>query len=322
MSERSDQPELNQRTAPGKSGKKNFRRVLTRILVIAAFALIFLTGICVLLYPSMSEYINAKNQSRVIDTYENNVKDLTPADYSAWWKAAQAYNARLASSGQSLQDAFSTQKQDTSADRSGEYWNLLNVNGDGVMGFITIDKVGIKLPIYHGTGEDALAQGVGHVEGTSLPVGGEATHAVLSAHTGLPSAELFTNVDQLREGDTFQLHILDQVLTYKIDQILTVLPDEVDSLRLVPGEDYVTLVTCTPYGINDHRLLIRGARIPTPETEKTAAVTEQQQTTVKMNGFQRFIHKVFVAFTNIFEAIVTFFVKASERVMDLFGVAY
>jgi len=326
MSEHIDKPELNdsaQAAPSGKSGRKTLRRVLTRILVITAFALIFLTGICVLLYPAMSNYINEKNHSRVIDSYEDNLKDLTPADYSACWAAARAYNERLASSGQEIRDAFSTQKKDTSGDHSGEYWNLLNVNGDGVMGFITIDKVNIKLPVYHGTGEEVLAEGVGHIEGTSLPVGGETTHAVLSAHTGLPSAELFTNVDQLKEGDTFQLHILDQVLTYQIDQILTVLPDEVNSLELVSGKDYVTLVTCTPYGINDHRLLIRGTRVETPAADAAEAAGAVQETaTVEMNWFQRCIHQVFVAFANIFEAVITFFVKASERVMDLFGVAY
>jgi len=319
MSKRKASPdEAPQSAAPRKPHR--LRSVLTKILVIFAFALIFFTGLCVLLYPSMSEYINEKNHSRVIDSYEQSLGSLSKADYSAYWAAAHAYNERLAGSGQSVQDAFSAES-DSETKQSGEYWDLLNVGGDGTMGYITIDKVNIKLPIYHGTSEAVLASGVGHIEGSSLPVGGESTHAVLSAHTGLPSAELFTDVDQLAVGDTFQLHILDQVLTYQVDQILTVLPYEVDALQLVPGKDYVTLVTCTPYGVNDHRLLIRGERIETPAADAEQAVQEVQKaseaaqpTTVRS--------RIFLAFTNLFEKLVTWFVKAAEWGMDLFGIEY
>ena len=191
------------------------------------------------------------------------------------------------------------------------------------MGYVEIDKINVKLPIYHGTGEEVLSVGVGHLQGSSLPVGGAGTHAVLSAHTGMPSAKLFTDVDQLQLGDTFALKVLGNTLTYQVDQILTVLPNDVDALSIVPDQDYVTLVTCTPYGINTHRLLIRGSRIQNPAGEPTeTTISQNSQVQKRQTGLQKFGHKLLVGFSGVFEATITFFVRVSERIMDLFGVAY
>lgn len=299
----------------------SLRRVLTRAAVVAGFLAIFLAGITVLCYPWLSNYINQKNQSRAIDSYASAVANLSPEDYSASLEAAHAYNAKLAASGLTVHDAFTSGAQDQE-DRGGDYWNLLNVDGDSIIGYIKIKKIGLELPIYHGTDEAVLAMGVGHIQGSSLPVGGPDTHAVLSAHTGLPSAKLFTDIDQLAVGDTFTIRVLNETMTYQVDQILTVLPDEIDALSIIPGGDYVTLVTCTPYGINSHRLLVRGTRIATPAGE---AETEEQNTAgtgKKENGLQKLMQKIFVAFANVFELVVTWLVKTAERVMDLFGIEY
>ena len=153
-----------------------------------------------------------------------------------------------------------------------EYYDTLDINGDGMMGYITIEKIKVQLPVYHGTSDKVLNSAVGHVEGSSLPVGGKSTHAVLSAHRGLPSAKLFTNLDKLQIGDVFTIRILDRTITYQVDQILIVLPQETDNLNIVPGEDYCTLVTCTPYGINTHRMLVRGTRIENIEEDKVINV--------------------------------------------------
>ncbi|MEA4814428.1 MAG: class C sortase [Oscillospiraceae bacterium] len=279
-------------------------------------------GLNVLLYPKMSNYINEKNQTRAIDTYIDAVSTMDYQDYSAILQAAQEYNVRLAAGSTTVKDAFAAGQEDNDT-RTGTYWSLLNVDNDGAMGYVEIDKINVRLPIYHGTGDDVLSDGVGHLQGSSLPVGGAGTHAVLSAHTGMPSAELFTDIDQLQLGDTFAIKVLGDTLTYQVDQILTVLPSDVDALSIVPGQDYVTLVTCTPYGINTHRLLIRGTRIQNPvgETSETT-ISQNSETQKNQTGLQRFGHKLFVGFSGVFEATITLFVRVSERIMDLFGVAY
>jgi sortase A len=296
--------------------------MLTRILILAGFFAILFVGLCVLLYPSASNYINEKNQSRVINIYEDNLTALSPADFTSYLKEARDYNARLAGSGMSVRDAFGTGEDST--DKSGEYWKLLDLDGSGVMGYIVIGKIDVRLPVYHGIDEAVLQAGVGHIQGSSLPVGGENTHAVLSAHTGLPSAEYFTDIDQLEQGDIFELHVFGEALRYQVDQILTVLPDEVDSLSITEGGDYVTLVTCTPYGINSHRLLVRGARVETQseaEAEPSEA-DETPETVPEPNGFQKFGVKTVAVFATGFEKLVTWFVAAAEWGMDLFGVEY
>lgn len=217
--------------------------------------IIFFVGLSVLLYPALSDYWNSKTQSKAIMDYDAALAALKPEDYSALFEAADAYNTRLRESGVSL-NTPNTPAQD-------QYNSLLNINNTGIMGYITIDKIQVELPIYHGTSDTILNVAVGHLENTSLPVGGAGTHSVLSAHRGLPSAKLFTSLDKLEAGDTFTITILNRVLTYEVDRIYIVEPREIGALKVVPGADYCTLVTCTPYGINTHRLLVRGTRIET-----------------------------------------------------------
>lgn len=239
-----------------KKKKGNF----TTLLLI----LVLLAGLSLLLYPSLSDYWNSFHQTRAIATYAEKVANLNQDQYDEIWAAAESYNASLTDrvNAYLLSDA---QKE--------EYQQLLNVSGLGVMGYIEIPSIDCSLPIYHGTEESALQIAVGHLEWSSLPVGGESTHCVLSGHRGLPSAKLFTNLDKLQTGDIFMLRVLDNVLTYEVDQILIVEPQETDALRIEEGKDYCTLVTCTPYGINTNRLLVRGHRIDNIEEAKTVRVT-------------------------------------------------
>jgi sortase A len=209
-------------------------------------------GLSLLLYPSISDYWNSFHQTRVISKYVEAVADMDNAEYQSIMSQAVDYNKRLASRG------FSLRLTDKEKE---EYNKQLNITDDGVMGYIEIPVINCTLPIYHGTDDAAIEVGVGHIEGSSLPVGGESTHCVLSSHRGLPSAKLFTNLDKLVEGDTFMLRVLDETLTYEVDQILIVLPENVDALQIEEGKDYCTLVTCTPYGVNTHRMLVRGHRV-------------------------------------------------------------
>ena len=225
--------------------------------------LIFLVGLSVMLYPTVSDYINQKNQSRAVASYSEEVENLSDVDYQAYFDAADDYNRRLAET----PDAFYRPEEVSG------YTDILDVSGTGIMGYITIPKIGVELPVYHGTSDGVLQVAAGHLEGSSLPVGGAGTHAVISAHRGLPSAKLFTNLDELEVGDTFTITVLDRVLTYEVDQISIVLPTETDLLQPVEGKDYVTLMTCTPYGINTHRLLVRGKRIENAENQKHIRVT-------------------------------------------------
>ena len=225
--------------------------------------LIFLVGLSVMLYPTISDYVNQKNQSRAVASYSEEVENLSDVDYQAYFDAADDYNRRLAET----PDAFYRPEEVSG------YTDTLDVSGTGIMGYITISKIGVELPVYHGTSDGVLQVAAGHLEGSSLPVGGAGTHAVISAHRGLPSAKLFTNLDELEVGDTFTITVLDRVLTYEVDQISIVLPTETDLLQPVEGKDYVTLMTCTPYGINTHRLLVRGKRIENAENQKHIRVT-------------------------------------------------
>ena len=225
--------------------------------------LIFLVGLSVMLYPTVSDYVNQRHQSRALASYDETVNEMSDADYTAYFEAADAYNQRLAAT----PNSFFTPEQVSGYDET------LDVSGTGIMGSITIPRIGVELPVYHGTSDGVLQVAAGHLEGSSLPVGGAGTHAVISAHRGLPSAKLFTNLDELEAGDTFTITVLDRVLTYEVDQISIVLPTETDNLKVVDGKDYVTLMTCTPYGINSHRLLVRGRRIETPDKLKHIRVT-------------------------------------------------
>ena len=231
--------------------------------------LLLLAGVSLLLYPSLSDYWNSMHQTRAIASYAETVSQLDTAQYDEMWKAAQDYNRSLAQ----RETAFALTDEQKAA-----YESLLDVSGLGVMGYIEIPEIDCSLPIYHGTEESVLQVAVGHLEWSNLPVGGEGTHCVLSGHRGIPSAKLFTNLDKLAVGDTFLLRVLDEVLTYEVDQILIVEPEQVDALGIVPGEDYCTLVTCTPYGINTHRLLVRGHRVEnTPEAARMHVTADATQ---------------------------------------------
>lgn len=235
----------------------------------AFLVLLLLAGVSLLLYPSLSDYWNSMHQTRAIASYAETVSQLDTAQYDEMWKAAQDYNRSLAQ----RETAFALTDEQKAA-----YESLLDVSGLGAMGYIEIPEIDCSLPIYHGTEESVLQVAVGHLEWSSLPVGGEGTHCVLSGHRGLPSAKLFTNLDKLAVGDTFLLRVLDEVLTYEVDQILIVEPEQVDALGIVPGEDYCTLVTCTPYGINTHRLLVRGHRVEnTPEAARMHVTADATQ---------------------------------------------
>lgn len=226
------------------------------------FALVFLAGAGVFLYPTVSDMWNQYRNARLVSRYDEAVTDLSDNEYQKLWNEAKEYNAEHPVN--SIVDAF-WEKDDYVL--SQPYDQVLDPNGAGFMGSIEIPKINAKLAIYHGLSKTVLEKGVGHVEGTSLPVGGKSTHAVLAAHRGLPSAKLFTDLDQMKKGDIFILHILGKNLAYKVDQIRTVLPEETGELDIVEGEDHVTLVTCTPYGVNTHRLLVRGIRTKYVEGE-------------------------------------------------------
>lgn len=259
----------------GKKAGRNEKQPLKVRLTGMAFALLFLTGFAILIYPAVSNQWNTFRQSRLITSYQSAVTETEAEDLSGEWAAAAAYNEGIMELSEYL-DAFDTESVE---EEDSEYWNLLNLSGDGVMGYISIPKINIRLAIYHGTDEESLETGVGHLEGSSLPVGGEGTHVVLAGHRGLPSARLFTDLDQLEIGDCFYLYILDEVLAYEVDQILPMVDeDDYDTLLAalspVEGEDYVTLYTCTPYGVNTHRLLVRGHRIEyVEETVSNPAMT-------------------------------------------------
>ncbi len=225
---------------------------------------IFVIGLCLLLYPTFSDYWNSFHQSRAIASYAEAVANMDDQIYEQMLEDARSYNKDLTDSGI---------KWNMSEAEKAEYDSVLDVSGTGIMGYIEIDKIKCSLPIYHGTGDTILQIAIGHIQGTSLPIGGKGTHSVLSGHRGLPSARLFTDLDKMVVGDTFVIRVLDETMTYEVDQILIVEPDDLSSLSIDPDEDYVTLVTCTPYGINTHRLLVRGHRIKNLANSKNIRVT-------------------------------------------------
>lgn len=221
-------------------------------IIILIVVILFLAGLAVLLYPTVSDWWNSRQQSRKIADYVDEVAVLDDTRYNELWEAAKAYNASLLEQGEP--DTLTEEQR-------AQYNKMLDVAGNGVMGFINVPSIDCTLPVYHGTEDDILQEAIGHLDWTSLPTGGESTHCVLSGHSGLPSAKLFTNLEKMQEGDIFTLHVLDEVLTYEVDQILVVLPEDLNSVQIVEGQDYCTLLTCTPYGKNTHRLLVRGHRI-------------------------------------------------------------
>ena len=238
------------------------------------FFLLFLVGLSILLYPSVSSAWNRYRANKLITEYSSSVAaDTGQNQIDAMWQAAEEYNAQIEQ--ESVPDAFSI--RDGKTDK--KYESLLNLNGDGMIGSVEIPVIDVNVPIYHYTTEETLEKGAGHLFGSSLPVGGAGTHCIISAHRGLPSAKLFTDLNLVKEGDVFYLHVLGETLAYEVDQILTVLPDQTESLAITPGEDYVTLVTCTPYAVNTHRLLVRGHRTTIEKAQ------EIEKTEKKVSGF-------------------------------------
>ena len=225
--------------------------------------LVFLVGLSLLLYPTISEHWNRYHQSHAITAYSDIIAAMDDGESDALYEQAVAYNREIAAG----------MIEELSEERKQRYESLLDPGQDGIMAYVDIPSIQCELPIYHGTDEAELAVAVGHIEWSSLPVGGESTHCVISGHRGLPSAKLFTRLDELREGDIFMIHVLDETLTYEVDQIRIVLPEDVDSLMVTKGEDLCTLVTCTPYGINTHRLLVRGHRVENREEKAAVHVT-------------------------------------------------
>ena len=233
---------------------------ITGILLLVAL----LAGLSLLLYPFLADYWNSMHQSRAIATYMNAVTELDNNDYEGMLEEAQAYNDALPGN----PDRFLPSEEEHQ-----QYENLLSISEDGIIGYVEIPSIHVSLPFYHGTDEDILQVAAGHIEGSSLPVGGEGTHCVISGHRGLPSSRLFTDLDQLTERDIFILRVLDETLTYEVDQIHIVEPHEVELLEIEEGQDLCTLVTCTPYGINSHRLLVRGHRVENQESASSIRIT-------------------------------------------------
>ena len=232
----------------------------------------FLIGFGILVYPTVADQWNTYRQSRLISSYENTIEEMEPEDFTAEWEKARTFNGTLTQNS-IYGDVFGGEDQKL---EETEYWQVLNVGGDGVMGYLSIPKINIKLSIYHGTSDQVLQTGVGHLNGTKLPIGGESTHSVLAAHRGLPSARLFTDIDQLKKGDKFYIHVLDETLAYQVDQILDMVDkDDTETLekalQIEEGKDQVTLFTCTPYGVNSHRLLVRGTRVPYEGEEEVSS---------------------------------------------------
>ncbi len=237
------------------------KKHITTILLM----IMFLIGLGVMLYPAISDYWNSRVQSRVIANYESEIENMEDADYEGFFDEAEGYNAQI------RQISFPLMNDN----QVEGYEDILNVDGTGIIGYLKIEKLHVELPIYHGTSPAVLNMAVGHLQGSSLPIGGKSTHAVLSAHRGLPSAKLFSDLDQLEPGDTFTVTVLDRILTYQVDQIRIVLPSEVEDLYVAEGKDYCTLVTCTPYGINTHRLLVRGERVDRQQILGSVTVADE-----------------------------------------------
>ena len=229
------------------------KHLSTILLVVILFL-----GVAILLYPTLSDYYNSFHQSRAIASYIEQIEKLDKDDYTMAWARADGYNDEL----KRKPNRFKLSEEEYE-----EYEKLLNLTGSGIMGYIEVPKIGCSLPIYHGTDEAVLQIAIGHIEGTSLPTGEVGTHTVLSGHRGLPSAKLFTDLDKMELGDLFVIRVLDRIMTYEVDQVLIVLPEEMEALSMDPEQDYCTLVTCTPYGVNSHRLLVRGHRTENAELE-------------------------------------------------------
>ena len=246
-----------------------------KLLLIISIIFIIL-GVGIFLYPSISNYLAEKNHIDIIRNYDNLIVKINEEKINEEKEKARIYNENL--SGDPVHDPFVIGSGYALPEN---YKEVLNVSDDGVMGYVEIPKISVYLPIYHGTSDEVLEKGVGHIQNTSVPIGGNSTHSILTGHTGLPNAELFTRLDELEIGDIFYIHVLDDVLTYKVFETKVILPDKIDELRILNGKDYVTLVTCTPYGVNSHRLLVKAERVEYEEYSVTKSTTDEEGTDTK-----------------------------------------
>ena len=275
--------------------------------------LIFLAGLSLLLYPYIANEWNTYRQSKLMTTYEEEVESIneeTPIDYSSEFARANAYNESLVP--YILPDSFAIAAASEEPDE--EYMACLNLTGDGMMGYVQIPKIDVKIPIYHTVSTEVLEKAAGHLEGSSLPVGGADTHAVISAHRGLPSAALFTDLDKLKEGDHFLISVLDEVLCYEVDQVSVVEPSETEALKVEPGKDLATLLTCTPYGVNSHRLLVRGHRVEYVEEEVMKEDVPLIETSLHTNYLLWVV--VGLAITAVFIIVLSVVDKRRRRKMN------
>ncbi len=276
------------------------------------FGLLFLAGFGILAYPTISDQWNTYRQSLLISSYEDTIAQLEPEDFTREWEAAKKFNSTLEQNNL-YGDVFGASDDNI---ENTEYWKVLNIAGDGIMGYLSIPKINVRLAVYHGTSEEVLQTGIGHLGGTKLPIGGEGTHSVVAAHRGLPSARLFTDIDQLEGGDQFYIHILDEILAYQVDKILPMVDKDdagtlEEALRIEPGADQVTLFTCTPYGVNSHRLLVRGKRVPYSGEEEVAGITQSMLKAVR-NYYMLYL-LLGLSITLLIIAVMRLFFKRNKK---------
>lgn len=264
---------------------------------------VFLLGLSLLLYPTVSDWWNTFHQSRAVASYIEKVSTMEDDEYNNILNQAREYNSTVADKGVKFR---------LSDDELKKYESVLNITDSGIMGYIEIPKINCKLPIYHGIDDSVLQVAIGHIAGTSLPVGGESSHCVISGHRGLPSARLFTDIDKLNQGDTFAIHVLDETLYYEVDQIRIVKPEQTENIRITKGEDYCTLVTCTPYGVNSHRLLVRGHRL---QNQKDSSV----RVTADAIQYEPIIIVPFIALPILIVLIIIFIIRDRRRKRSILG---
>ena len=276
------------------------KKRLPMALLLGIFLGLFSLGLT--LYPLISNYVSEKNKSNILTEYTDTVDELEDDNIQDLLAAAQTYNHTLMPGALSTESAFSRAGQALAAEN---YYTLLNIGADGIMGYIEIPKIAIYLPIYHGTESDVLDRGVGHLIGSSLPIGGESTHTILTGHSGMAKEKMFSDLDQLQTGDVFYLHVLDQTLAYEVDQTKIVLPENTDYLGIEKDEDYCTLVTCTPFGVNTHRLLVRGHRVEyTESTEERMQETDNSAEPVTSTWLQQYIKGLMIAIAIMLAGII------------------
>lgn len=264
---------------------------------------VFLLGLSLLLYPTVSDWWNTFHQSRAVASYIEKVSTMEDDEYNNILNQAREYNSTVADKGIKFR---------LSDDELKKYESVLNITDSGIMGYVEIPKINCKLPIYHGIDDSILQVAIGHIAGTSLPVGGESSHCVISGHRGLPSARLFTDIDKLNQSDTFAIHVLDETLYYEVDQIRIVKPEQTENIRITKGEDYCTLVTCTPYGVNSHRLLVRGHRLQNQKDSSARVTADAIQ-------YEPIIIVPFIALPILIVLIIIFIIRGRRRKRSILG---